>query len=80
MRDYTLDLIFTSFRTLFTSTKTGIADPSIRPGGLERSSKQRSFYLFEAGEFDNEEGYWARTMRTKSLKGFFQQKTTPFGP
>jgi plasmid stabilization system protein ParE len=59
MRDHTLDLIFTSFRTLFTLTKTGIGDPSIRPGRLERSSKRRSFYLFEAGEFDGEEGYWA---------------------
>jgi hypothetical protein len=59
MHHHTLDLIFTSFRTLFTSTKTGIADRSIRPGGLERSSKQRSCYLFEAGESDGEEGYLA---------------------
>ena len=59
MRDYTLDLTLSSLRTLLTSTKTRIADPSIRLGGLERSSKHRSFYLFEAGKFDGDEGYWA---------------------
>ena len=36
MRNYTLNIIFESFKTLFTSTETRIADPSVRHGGLER--------------------------------------------
>ena len=36
MRNYTLDIVFAGFKTLFTSTKTGIADPLVRHGGLQR--------------------------------------------
>ena len=78
IRDYTLDLIFTSLRTLFTSTKTGIADPSIRPGGIGRTSKQRSFYLFEAGEFDGEEGYWAVGDEDEEAEGLLSTENDTF--
>ena len=41
IRNYILDLIFDSFKTLFTSTKTGIADALVRHGGLQRSSSRQ---------------------------------------
>ena len=52
MRSYTLDIVFAGFKTLLTSTKTGISDPLVRHGGLQRRhGRHRSFYLFEAGYY-----------------------------
>jgi hypothetical protein len=80
MPDYTLELKFTPFRTRFTSTKTGISDPSIRSGGLERSSKHRSFFLFGLESSTAKKDIGPRSERMKKLTDFCQQKMTPFGP
>ena len=72
MRDYTQSLIFEGFKTRFTSTKTGIAGPSVRQGGLERrhNGRQRSFVLYELGTWDEEEGYRAGDEEDETLEGF----------
>ena len=72
MWDYTQSVIFGGFKTLFTSTETGIADPSVRQGGLERrhNGRQRSFFLYELGSWDEEEGYWAGDEEDETLEGF----------
>ena len=71
MRNYTLDIVFGAFKTLFTSTKTGIADPSVRQGGLQRRhGRQRSFYIFEYGQWDEEDGYWAVDEEDEEQEGF----------
>ena len=72
MRDYTQTVIFEGFKTLFTSTKTGIGDPSVRQGGLERrhNGRQRSFFLYELGSWDEEEGYWAADEEDENVEGF----------
>ena len=71
MRNYTLEIVFAGFRTLFTSTKTGIADPSVRHGGLQRHhGRQRSFYIFEYGTWDEEDGYWAVDEEDDDQEGF----------
>ena len=49
MRNYNLDIIFEGFKTLFTSTKTGISDPLVRHGGLQHRHGRHRSYLFEAG-------------------------------
>ena len=71
MRNYTLDVVFAGFKTLFTSTKTGIADPLVRHGGLQRRhGRHRSFYLFEAGYWDEDDGYWAVDEEDDEQEGF----------
>ena len=72
MRDYSLRIVQESFRTLFCSTRTGIGNPQVRPSGL---SHRRNYYLFEAGEFDGEEGYWAEDEDTNE-EGFLSTENT----
>lgn len=78
MRDDILDLSVTSFRTLYTPTKTWIAAPSISSGGLERPSRQRKFYFFEAGKFDSEEVYWAADEEDEDMEGVISKENDTF--
>jgi hypothetical protein len=79
MRDYTCGLILTSFRNLFTSTTTGMADPSIRLDGLQRTAKQRASICLRLGS-STAKKFGLQTMKIKILKGFSRQKMTTFGP
>ena len=63
-----------SFRTLFCSTRTGIRNPQVRLSG---PTHRRNFYLFEAGEFDGEEGYWAVDEDTNE-EGFLSTEDDKF--
>ena len=75
MRSYTLDIIFGGFKTLFTLTKMGISDPLVRHGGLQRRhGRHSSFYLFEAGYWDDEEGYWAVDEENSDEEGFLDKQ------
>ena len=77
MRKYNLDIIFEGFKTLFTSTKTGISDPLVRHGGLQCChGRHRSFYFFEAGYWDDEEGYWAVDEENDDEEGFLDINNT----
>jgi len=75
MRQYTLQIAQEAFKTLFANTKTGINDPSVRQGGLDHKGKghgrHRSFYCFEIGTFDEDEGYWAVDEENEDLEGLF---------
>ena len=71
MRNYNLDVVFEAFRSLFTSTKTGISDPSVRHGGLQRrQGRNRSFVTFELGSWDEQDGYWAADEENDEIEGF----------
>ena len=74
MRDYSIKIVQESFRTLFCSTRTGIGNPQVRPSGL---THRRNFYLFEAGEFEGEEGYWAEDEDTNE-EGFLSTENDKF--
>ena len=79
MRKYNLDIIFEGFKTLFTSTKTGISDPLVRHGGLQRRhGRHRSFYLFEPGYWEEEEGYWAVDEENDDEEGFLDINNNVF--
>ena len=74
MRQYTLQPAQEAVKTLFANTKTGINDPSVRQGGLDHKGnghgRHRSFYCFEIGTFDEDEGYWAVDEEIEDLNGF----------
>ena len=50
---------------LFTTTRTSIQDPSVRPHGGKRSN---TFYILEQGEYEGEESFWLED--EEGLEGF----------
>ena len=64
MRNYTLSNVQEAYKTLFASVRTGIGNPMVRPRASRTRGTKRSFYLFEAGEYEGEEGYWAKDEET----------------
>ena len=78
MRNYTLANVQEAYKTLFASVRTGIGNPMVRPGTSRgiRGTK-RSFYLFEAGEYEGEEGYWAEDEDTNE-EGFLSTENETF--
>ena len=75
MRNYTLANVQEAYKTLFASVRNGIEKPLVRPGS-SRGTK-RSFYLFEAGEYEGEEGYWAEDEDTQE-EGFLSAENEQF--
>ena len=79
MRSYTLNIVFEAFRTLFTTTKTGISDPSVRHGGLQRRhGRNRSFITFDYGGWDDQDGYWAADAEEDDIEGFLDIENDVF--
>ena len=77
MRNYTLAIVQEAYKTLFASVRTGIGNPMVRPRTSRTRGSKRSFYLFEAGEFDGEEGYWAEDEDTHQ-EGFLSTENDVF--
>ena len=77
MRQYTLANVQEAYKTLFASVRTGIGNPMVRPRTSRTRGSKRSFYLFEAGEFDGEEGYWAEDEETHQ-EGFLSTENEVF--
>ena len=76
MRNYTLTAVQEAYKTLFASVRTGIGNHMVRPR-TSRTRGKRSFYLFEAGQFDGEEGYWAEDVDTNQ-EGFLSTENDIF--
>ena len=60
---YTFDVISQVFREIFCATKTGIADPNLRPQ-TSQSTRSRSFCVIDEGDWDGDTGLWVQDDET----------------
>ena len=60
---YTFDVISQVFREIFCATKTGIADPNLRPT-TSQGTKARSFCILEEGDWEGDFGMWVQDDET----------------
>ena len=56
---YTFDVICQVFREIFCATRTGIADPNLRPQ-TSHGTKARSFCVLDEGDWDGDFGMWVQ--------------------
>ena len=56
---YTFDVICQVFREIFCATRTGTADPNLRPQ-TSHGTKARSFCVLDEGDWDGDFGMWVQ--------------------